>query len=454
MKAIKLIAVVFFYLFSMLASLLFNITLANAQTLAELQQADKVRIQVWVEPEQNIIARQQVNLQIEVATDKWFSGGTQIGHFEIKDAIVLQREKFALNSTRSEGEKNWTVQQWTLVVYPQRDGLFEVPAIPLQLSIAGDNAESIIGEVYTQSFNFEATIPEQAVGYTNWVATSRFEIEESFNKTPDELGTGDALVRTIRMSADNLPAMMLPAVKLDDIQGIAVYAKPPQLTDKINRGDYLAQRQQTITYVFEKEGEYSLPKQSFYWWNLEAESYEVIELEEHVLTIGGSVRTVGEDEQASQGIDKNRLVELAPQLKKAAAILVLLLGLWFLVKKLVKAYKKNKPKKPVQPSESVLRKQFEKACAQKELEKSMGLFYQWLDNYGGDAFDGSVRENLHRLNQAELTMAFENVMQSIYAREKDDKVDLMLFASQFISELKKNDSHTIFSHLSVDLKLN
>ena len=51
-------------------------------------------------------------------------------------------------------------------------------------------------------------------------------------------------------------------------------------------------------------------------------------------------------------------------------------------------------------------------------------------------------------------MAFENAMQSIYAREKDDKVDLMLFASQFISELKKNDSQTIFSHLSVDLKLN
>ena len=454
MKAIKLTAVVFFYIFSMLASLVFNTTMANAQTLEELQKADNVRIKVWVEPEQNIIARQQVYLQIEVATDKWFSGGTQIGHFEIKDAIVLQREKFAVNSTRSEGEKNWTVQQWTLVVYPQRDGLFEVPVIPLKLSIAGDDAESIIGEVFTQPFNFEATIPEQAVDESNWITTSRFEIEESFNKTPDELKPGDALIRTIRMSADNLPAMMLPAVTLDDIQGIAVYAKPPQLNDKVNRGDYLAERTQVITYVFEKAGEYLLPKQSFYWWNLETESYEVIELEEHVLTISGSVSAVGQGEQASQGIDKNRLVELLPLIKKVIALLMILVVVWYVIRKLSKVYKKNRKTQPVPVAESELRKQFEKACANKELEKAMAIFYQWLDNYGGTAFDGSVRANLNRLDQAELTMAFENVMQSIYAREKDDKVDLMLFASQFISELKKSDSQTIFSHLSVDLKLN
>ena len=452
MKPIKLTAVVFFYIFSMLASLVFNTTMANAQTLEELQKADNVRIKVWVEPEQNIIARQQVYLQIEVATDKWFSGGTQIGHFEIKDAIVLQREKFAVNSIRSEGEINWTVQQWTLVVYPQRDGLFEVPVIPLKLSITGDNAESIIGEIFTQPFNFEATIPEQVVGNTNWIATSRFEIQESFNKTPDELEPGDALIRTIIMSADNLPAMMLPEVTLDDIQGIAVYAKPPQLTDKVNRGDYLAERQQTITYVFERTGEYLLPKQTFFWWNLESDSYEVIELEERVLTISGSVSAEGEG--ASHGIDKNRLVEFQPLIKKVIALAMIIVIAWYVIRKLSKVYKKNKKTDPNCVSESELRKQFEKSCANKELEKAMAIFYQWLDNYGGVTFDGSIRENLNKLDRTELTMAFKNVMQSIYAREKNDEVDLMLFADQFISELKKNDSQTIFSHLSVDLKLN
>ena len=139
MKSLKQSLMVLFCMLLMVVSIE-----SYAVTLAELFENDKVRIKVWIEPEKNIVARQQVNLQIEVATDKWFSSGTKIGYFEVKDAIVLQREKFAVNSIREEGEKTWTIQQWTLVIYPQRDGVFEVPAIPLQLSIAGDGAESVV----------------------------------------------------------------------------------------------------------------------------------------------------------------------------------------------------------------------------------------------------------------------------------------------------------------------
>ena len=117
---------------------------ANATTIEELQQADKLSIRTWVEPHENIIARQQVNLLIEIATDKWFSGGTKISAVDIKDAIVLQREKFSVNSSRYEQGTSWTVQEWTLAVYPQRAGAFEIPEITGQVSIAGDNLEAIV----------------------------------------------------------------------------------------------------------------------------------------------------------------------------------------------------------------------------------------------------------------------------------------------------------------------
>ncbi len=51
-------------------------------------------------------------------------------------------------------------------------------------------------------------------------------------------------------------------------------------------------------------------------------------------------------------------------------------------------------------------------------------------------------------------MAFKDIMQSIYAHEKNNRVDFKLNASQFVSELKKSDSQTALGHLSVDLKLN
>ncbi len=141
-------------------------------------------------------------MQIEVATDRWFSGSTRIGRLEIADAIVLQHEKFAVNSTRNEDGKSWAVQLWTQAVYLLHAGMFDVPAIPLQLSVAGEGEEleAIVGEMSTPAFSFITTIPEQIAAEDNWIASSRFEINESFDKATNALAPGDALVRTIKMS--------------------------------------------------------------------------------------------------------------------------------------------------------------------------------------------------------------------------------------------------------------
>ena len=427
---------------------------ASANTIAELQKADKIRVRAWLEPEENIIARQQVNLQIEVATDKWFSGGTRIGRFEIKDAIVMQREKFAVNSTRTDGDRSWTVQQWTLVVYPQRDGLFKIPPIPLQLSIAGDGIESIIGEANTRPMTFEAMKPEQMQDNKSWLASNRFDVEESFNKATEELVPGDALIRTITFSADNLPAMMLPEVEVESLEGIAVYRKPPQLTDKVNRGEYIAERTEIITYVFEKAGEYELPIQMFYWWNLETQVLETIELSEHTLKIIGMDNGVDSMQQASPSMDRSRLVELIPLFKLTGVVLLVVLAVWLAVRRFVKGGGTVSSAEQVPFSEAVLRKQFEKACAGNDNEKAIGIFYRWLDNFAGDSFKGSVREQLKGFEQVDLVTAFKDIMQAIYASEKSSSIDLKLFASQYIDALEKKGRQSRVGLLSVDLKLN
>ncbi|NND00831.1 MAG: hypothetical protein HKN85_11680, partial [Gammaproteobacteria bacterium] len=267
-------------------SLLLNGGLA-ARTLEDLQNDGRLRIDIAINPQEDIVARQQVTLQIEVATDRWFSGGMRIGHFEVKDAIVLQREKFAVNSTTVEGDKTWTRQLWTLVVYPQRGGLFEVPPIPLKISVADDSGASIVGEISTPALGFLARIPQSLESRREWVATDRFEVAENFNKSLDGLQPGDALVRTITVSADNLPAMMLPQASADSIPGIAVYPGSAKLTDKVNRGAYRAERSEVFTYVLEQSGNYRLEQQTFYWWDVVSRSLQSIVLEAVPINVSG-----------------------------------------------------------------------------------------------------------------------------------------------------------------------
>ena len=88
------------------------------------------------------------------------------------------------------------------------------------------------------------------------------------------------------------------------------------------------------------------------------------------------------------------------------------------------------------------------------MENAIRLLYQWLDSYGGDAFECSIRESLDKLDKEKLTMSFKEIMQSVFSELKGSSVDIKRFANQFVSELKKNSSQTILDHLSVDLKLN
>ena len=426
----------------------------TAPTLVELQQADKLRIKTWIKPQENIIAGQQIDLQLEIATDSWFRGGTRIAPVEIEDAIVLQRETFAVNSTRFEDNKSWTVQQWTLVIYPQRSGAFEIPAISLQLSIAGKNNESIIGDINTEPFNFSAIIPEQMLGKSHWIATSRFHVEDSFNKSLDGLKPGDAVTRTISMSADNLPAMMLPGVNVNTTAGIATYPKPPRLEDKVNRGEYLAERSQEITYVFEKPGRYQFPAQRYYWWNLQSQAMETIELKAYAFSIGGTTAIDNRNTPTPPLTERNMLGELISLLKYIAIALLIAGIAWRVAHKFSKGLADTEASQPSQPSEAALRKRFNKAVGQIDYETAIGILYLWLDNYGGKGFKGSIREQLTEIDRADLSLAFGKIMRSIYGPEQSDCVDLKLFSNQFINELKRMDKLPVLGHLRTELTLN
>lgn len=423
----------------------------TAATLTELQAAGKLQIKTWIEPGAGIIARQQLKLQIEVATDKSFSGGTRIGHIEVKDAIVLQREDFALNSIREAGDTTWTVQQWTLVVYPQRDGEFEIPAVPLTLSILGEDFKPITGQAKTQPQAFTAGQPAALQGQQAWVATSRFEVEEEFNKSLVELKPGDALQRTIRISADNLPAMMLPPVSTEAVPGIAAYAKPAKLVDKINRGDYLAERSQQITYVIEKPGDYQLPEQIFYWWNLETGAVETIVLPAHDLVVAGLPGQAEAESGMVQPGVAERLKNLLSVIYRLAPYGIVLLLLLWLVRKWFVSHDR-KATVTTMPSAGWLLKQARLACRQNNDAGALDYLYQWM-RYQGLPPD-SIGMQVMRLVDGELKQAYDGVMRALYTQENASSSDTWRFIKQFTDAIEKRQKPRFSLQWNVDLKLN
>ena len=100
---------------------------ATASSLQSLMSEDRLRLKAWLTPETDIVVGQEVRLTLELATPRWFAGGTRFALPEIRNVIVLRRNQFATNFSRREGGATWVVQQWQLELYPQAVGQFRVP---------------------------------------------------------------------------------------------------------------------------------------------------------------------------------------------------------------------------------------------------------------------------------------------------------------------------------------
>jgi hypothetical protein len=262
-----------------LACLLLLLALpATATTLEELAAADKLRIDSWLEPIENIATGQEVRLVIEVSTPRWFAGGTRITAPEVNGVVVLRRNEFALNLSRREEGVTWVVQRWELELYPQREGDFTLPPLQLELAVNDADAGIVRGELLTRPLAFSASTPAAMAGLERWLATPSLAVSQRLDHDLTGLVPGDAFTRTVEIRATHVTSMMLPEPDLDAPPGLAAYPDIPELEDRSNRGEATAIRRQSITYVVQETGQHLLPALTIDWWNTETGSREFTEL--------------------------------------------------------------------------------------------------------------------------------------------------------------------------------
>ena len=89
---------------------------AGATTVEELLDTNRLQLRSWLLPAQKIVPGQQIKLNIEIATDRWFTGGTRIKIPEIPGLVILQTDDFASNSSEQRRGQSWVVQRWSLEI--------------------------------------------------------------------------------------------------------------------------------------------------------------------------------------------------------------------------------------------------------------------------------------------------------------------------------------------------
>lgn len=353
-------------------------------------ETPEIEINSWVNPRENIVAGQRIDFNIEIATTRQLNKGVRIGSLELENAIVLQRRKFATNSTRQRNGRTWMVQLWTIQVFPLVSGSGHIPSLPIRISLSENSPEGEKAEVHqimTDPIDFTVSQPDALNGVESWVASDHFDVTDHFDLPLDALRVGDAITRTIRLKANSIPAMMLPETGTGDLEGLTVHRDLPRLTDQSNRGQLVGGRMETLIYVPEKSGSHILPEQRFAWWDTRNERLRWTILPERHLTVVG----------AGDGHSAGFFWKIG--LGLALSIMLVGISVTLLQRR---------------ASQWRLRLKIRWALFIEDQPRALDLLYQWLSQVAPDQGHHSIRQFLEEIQRPDLTREFNKAMADPY----------------------------------------
>ncbi|CAA6697396.1 MULTISPECIES: BatD family protein [unclassified Lentimonas] len=265
-----------------------------------LHAAEDIVVRTNISPE-SVWVGQRMTLQIDVLGKDGWAQISDIDAVEIPNCYLLPSGNSRVRlQERIEGA-DYSGQRYELSLYPQRNGSIDIPALslPVKIQTWGAGAGTNEQVVTTEPRSIEAKLPAGVQNVHSFVASSKFTATQTWSSDASDFKVGDALKRSIQLSADNLPAMLLPTIAYPDLETLSSYPETPELSDESAQSTPLGQRNESITYLFEANGTAQLPDYSFQWWDTQTETLTTVTLEGRQIQISGGMTHHAHSNEAS-----------------------------------------------------------------------------------------------------------------------------------------------------------
>ncbi|PLP97276.1 hypothetical protein CYJ10_28215 [Cupriavidus pauculus] len=248
-------------------------------------QAAAPTVRVRVLGQQPVVAGQSVQIEVTILAPNFFLSAPAFPALQVPGAVVTMPDERGVNATESIDGTSYAGIRKIYVFTPQTGGDFTLPTPEIHFTWSGDDGKPREAIVTLPPTTIHAGVQKnesqgaaaQASAAAPLLPASPIFIHQAFDQPVSgkdaQLRAGDALVRTITIFAPGTPAMMIEPPQLDAPRGVRQFRADPQLQDGVAAsGDEPAgatggRRVETVTYVLEDSGHYTLPAVSVAWYD-------------------------------------------------------------------------------------------------------------------------------------------------------------------------------------------
>lgn len=253
--------------------------------LSGVAQAAAPTVRVRVLGQQPVVAGQSVQIEVTILAPNFFLSAPAFPALQVPGAVVTMPDERGVNDTETIDGASYAGIRKTYVFTPQTGGDFTLPTPEIHFTWSGDDGKPQAATVTLPPTTIHAGGQRNASQANAAPASapapllpaSPIHIGQTFDQAISgkdaHLRAGDALVRTITIFAPGTPAMMIEPPQLAAPRGVRQFRADPQLQDGVAAtGDEPAgatggRRVETVTYVFEGSGHYTLPAVSVAWYD-------------------------------------------------------------------------------------------------------------------------------------------------------------------------------------------
>ena len=251
----------------------------------------EAKVRTSLSTQGDLYVGERLTLVVELLAPGFFASAPTFDLPDPAGVLLMPPTGHPVLSSEEIDGVSYTVQRHELFAFPRRGGRQTIPSLPVRFAFKRSplDASGVSATLKTDPVQFTVLPPPGAEALGNVISARNLKVEEIWQP---ELGKakikpGDAFTRTITFTAPNLPGMLFPPFPTNSIDGVGIYAKH-QVLDQTERGALRGQRQDIITYVCQRPGEFTIPAARLTWWDLDGKQLRSIDFPAHVLDVEGA----------------------------------------------------------------------------------------------------------------------------------------------------------------------
>ena len=284
-------------------------------------------VRVTLDPPR-VVVGQRTTLRIEVLAPNYMTAPPELPTFQVRNAVTRQLPTANIN----EQHDNLTYAGVRLefAISPQEQGTYAIAGQKIRVRYAAEPPATREVEIALPQVGFEAFIPNAAADLRPFVSATKLTVEQTVERSSEQLKVGDAVTRMVTITAEGPPAMLLPPQSFAEIDGLRKYPAQPALDDKSagRSGDSVAMRVDAATYMLERPGQYALPAIDIRWFDVATGKVEVAHADAAAFTVAGDL---GSDDSSGRTWTWRDVVDVVAvrwPIALAAAVVLAILA-WF-----------------------------------------------------------------------------------------------------------------------------